>query len=338
MPRPIVAVVVVAHCTLAALAFDVISNAEIAQQRMRQLQQGYYLFLNDHNNKPPEDLVELFPDYLSNPATFWHPGDADPQPQTIDNSVPNAPNSARISFDWPLSKQYVLDDTFIADNSPDNNDGQFVSFVTVDGVVETDPPNATPSPTRVALARAHLRRLGQALLMYAGDNEKLPDDLLKLWDQGYLQSPRSFWNPGDADPLPEDINNSVPDGENSARVSFDYPAAGLSLDNIKSDTIVLIDNTGDNNDGYGVLVLTGDWNVMFVPDCLGDVSGDDRVGQGDVRTVLKNYGRRDGVNPSDGDVDADGDVDYRDLVNVLTNYGSSCTPGPSGSGGVAPTP
>ncbi|MCG3125772.1 MAG: hypothetical protein CHACPFDD_00599 [Phycisphaerae bacterium] len=340
MPRRFVAIVIVVHGTLTALAFDVFSDAKVAQQRMHQLQLGYAVFLNDHDGKPPEDLSELYPDYVEQAVTFWHPGDADPPPETIDNAVPNAPNSARISFDWVLTKDYVMDDPFIADNTPENNAGQFVSFVTVDGVVETDPPNATPTPTRVALARAHLRRLGQAMLMYANDNhERLPDDLLRLWDSGLLQSPRSFWNPGDADPLPDDINNSEPNGKDSARVSFDFPAAGMGLDEIEPDTIVVIDNTSDNNDGYGVLVLTGDWKVTFVPDCVGDVSGDDRVGPGDLRTLLRNYGRRDSVTPSDGDTDADGDVDYRDLVNVLTNYGSSCTPGPSGNGGgVLPEP
>jgi hypothetical protein len=198
--------------SLAAMAQidPVLWRAEIARQHMRQLSLGYQIYRNDYG--APPHLVDLYPHYVSNPRSFWHPGDRNRAPTTIDNEVPNGRNSARISFDWPLAvSDYTLDLPLIQDNTAANNDGRLVNFMTVDGVIETEPALATPTPTRDELARAHIRRFAQAFRLYSNDNEEYyPLDLKALWDTRCLGSPRTAWNPGDSDPCPTEITNSVP--------------------------------------------------------------------------------------------------------------------------------
>ncbi|MHC4090083.1 MAG: hypothetical protein ACYSVY_07360 [Planctomycetota bacterium] len=161
-----------------------------------------------------------------------------------------------------------------------NNGGLFVNMLTSDGIIETDPPLATPTPTAIALAQAHLRRLGVETLIYRNDNhEWFPDDLIRLWGRGHLTSPRSFWNPGDSDPLPTDITNSVPDAPNSAQVNFEYLASGLHDFEVTPDTVLMRDLSPNNNAGQGLNVLYGDLTVRFIPVSEGcpDADGDGKV-------------------------------------------------------------
>ncbi|MCH8052610.1 MAG: hypothetical protein IH895_00980 [Planctomycetes bacterium] len=290
---------------------------------MHCLQNGFGLFLNAHPGATPDDPAELFPDYVSDPLCFYHPGDSDPPPDTIDNSVPNAPNSARISFAWlNLEDCCALDEVFIQDNTEENNGGQFINMLTLDGLIETEPPLATPTPTSLRLAQAHLQRIGIALALYSNDNlGLLPDDLFQLWEEGWLRSPRTFWNPGDSDPLPDDITNSEPDAPDSTQVSFEYLGAGLTYSSLTPDTVVLRDLSPKNNGGAGVNVLWGDFAVGFVlgDPCAADFNGDGLVNAFDLAELLGHWG----VNPAHpGNFTGDAAIDAADLVILLSYWGS----------------
>lgn len=246
---------------------DVLENSDIARDRMGQLCLGLALWANQYDGSLPEDPAVLYPDFVSDPLAFWHPGDTDPPPTTIDNSVPNAPNSARISFDIISdgSRWGSPDRVLIWDNTPANNGGLFVNMLTADGIIETDPPLATPVPTSTFLAQAHLRRLGVQMRVYLNDSyEEFPDDLIRLWEGRNVETPRSFWNPGDSDPLPTDITNSVPDAPDSAQVSFEYLASGLFESDVLPDTVLMRDLSPSNNGGCGINVLFGDGTVRFI--------------------------------------------------------------------------
>jgi len=324
MIRTLSSVAVLIGCALFALPDDVFTNSEIARQRMYRLMGAFGMYWNYHE-VPPSEPHLLFPDWESDPLTFWHPGDSDPPPETIDNSVPNAPNSARISFDWPVAWDGAPDQVFIQDNTPDNNAGEFINMITLDGVVETDPPLATPTPTRMVLAQQHLRRFAIGFHFYVNDNyEWLPTDVIQMWDAGYLSSPRSFWNPGDSDPMPTDITNSELDEPNSAQVSFEYCAAGLRLMQLTPETVLLRDISDSNNGGFGIHVLWGDFRLEYIPDCPGDVTGDNRVEWTDLMVLLTNYGMTLGAYPEDGDIDGDGDVDQSDLGILLAHFEEEC--------------
>jgi hypothetical protein len=206
---------------------------------------------------------------VSDPLTFWHPGDSDPAPTTIDNSVPDAPNSAAISFEWadlPVAPGSPPDMVLLRDSTADNNGGLFVNMVTLDLVVETDPALATPTPTAAELASAHLRRFYRAMYSYTLDNyDYFPDDLLRLWEQGRLAAPRTFWNPGDSDPMPMDITNSVPDAINSTQISFEYLVGGLTVDQLAIDSVLMRDNSPSNNGGDYIHLLYNDHSVETDP-------------------------------------------------------------------------
>ncbi len=303
---------------------DVYRNARIAQERMGKIHFAYALYLNDHNLQDPPDWSDLYPDYVSDPLTFWHPGDSDPPPTTIDNSVPNAPNSAQISFE--LRGGYagwrVRDLPAILDNTPDNNEGLFINFLTRDRHVETDPPLATPTPTAVALAQMHLTRISRATRVYIDDNaERLPLDLLVFW--GYpFGSPRTFWNPGDSDPLPETINNSKVNGPNSTQISFRYLGSGWTEKDLEPDTIWMHDISPDNNEGFGINVIRGDFRVQFVPvSPLGDADLDCHVDLADVAALQNCF-----TGPDAGildnacrvfDWDGDDDIELNDLAHFV---------------------
>ena len=257
-------------CLVAApAAADVYTDAAIAQERMKELATGFWLYENQYGVGSLSDPVLLYRDYVWDPLTFWHPGDSDPAPTTIDNSLPNAPNSAAISFEWadlPVTGGEPPDAVLLRDNTADNNGGLFVNLLTFDLVVETDPPLATPTPTATELASAHLRRLYRAMYGYTLDNyDYLPDDLLQLWEQGYLAAPRTFWNPGDSDPMPTDITNSVPNAINSTQISFEFVVPGANLATLPYDAVLLRDNTPDNNGGAFIYVITADGKLSTDP-------------------------------------------------------------------------
>jgi len=256
-------------CLVAALAVaDVYTNAEIAQERMRQLSIALETYRNEHYENSPSSPADLWPEYARSPLLFWHPGDSDPAPTlTIDNAVPDAPNSAAISFDWVnFGQDDPWEPIMLRDNSADNNGGLFVNLITEDGIIETDPPLAAPTPTVDELAQAHLRVISQGLLIYANDNYGwLPDDLMALWNLDMVRSPRTFWHPGDSDPMPTDITNSVPDAINSTQISFEFVAAGQDYDTLPCDAVLLRDNTPDNNGGAFIYVITADGGLRTDP-------------------------------------------------------------------------
>ncbi|MHC4235752.1 MAG: dockerin type I domain-containing protein, partial [Planctomycetota bacterium] len=73
-----------------------------------------------------------------------------------------------------------------------------------------------------------------------------------------------------------------------------------------------------------VFEITAAFEVHFVPTCPGDVTGDGRVRQRDLRLVLRNRGLLEHAVFRDGDADGDGNVDSSDLVIVLENLGQHC--------------
>ncbi|NOX58253.1 MAG: EF-hand domain-containing protein [Planctomycetes bacterium] len=266
---------------------DVQANALVAHSRMQQLNHAALIYLND-NEEFFDDPLRLIDSGLVQPITFWHPGDSDPAPTTIDNSFPNQTNSTQISFLFRTGdySNVVGDEFVIWDNSPTNNAGQFFSMVTLDGLIETIPPAATPVPTKVTLAQAHLKRLAIAAIIYTNGNEKFfPDDVIRLYSNGDIKSPRSFWNPGDSDPLPTDITNSVPNGAESAQVSFEYLLAGLTEDGLPGDTIAFRDNSPDNNAGLGINVARVNGVVELV--LSGTVGDADQNGSIDLADWAK---------------------------------------------------
>ncbi|MCC6359608.1 MAG: hypothetical protein IT450_12760 [Phycisphaerales bacterium] len=70
------------------------------------------------------------------------------------------------------------------------------------------------------------------------------------------------------------------------------------------------------------------WGCGFdAPDtCIGDISGDRRVGLTDLSRLLNSFGSRSGATRATGDLDYDGDVDLQDLSILLGNFGINCGP------------
>jgi hypothetical protein len=281
---------VFAACTGSMLAArlvrgdEIVDNAVVAHHRLVALHTAVHIYMNE-NEEQIDDPLHLIEPYGGGPTpeSFWHPGDNDPMPTFIDNSIPNAPNSTQVSFLFRTGVIGILppDDFLIWDASPVNNAGQFISVITVDGTVETIPPVSLSFPTDVAIAQKHLKRFGWLLYLYAYNHDgRLPETLLEFYPDSITWA-RSFWNPGDSDPVPTDITNSTPDALNSVYISFDFPAAGMLWDDLTPDTIVVQDNSPANNQGLGVNVLrfpTLSGRVGFVlSGAAGDSNGDERV-------------------------------------------------------------
>ena len=278
---------------------DILENSEVARERMRRLWTGLCIYENEHEHGP-SDPAELFPQYVPDPLTFWHPGDPDPPPTTIDNSAPNAPNSARISFEWLDSLRCGGDhaDSFLIwDNSAENNGGFFINRFS--GIFETDPPLATPTPTAVSIAQARLRATAVAMRIYGTENaERLPTSLLRLWESGAWSRPDSFWNPGNPSPPPKTFTTSEPDAPNSIQGSFYYYGMGYHEWELSSQQVLMRDVHRRNNRGIGLNVLWGDWSVTF------------EFADGSLR----------------GDGNGDQIVDVRDLPHLLACLGGPAAP------------
>ncbi len=273
-------VAIIVLVTFAAAIRAGTPDTQIAQDHLRQLGTAIRWYLSDYNERL-DDPIRLWQfGYVTEPTVFWNPGDTDPQPWWITNSVPNAWSSARISYDFATCLRpcegILPDEPIVWDNTPDNNGGAFSSFHTLDGAIYTSPPNISPIPTNVAITHARLRRLWVAVGVYALENGGLaPTELLDIHPSPYAMSPRNYWNPGDSDPLPTDISTDEPDAINSARISFDYLVAGQDWDSMDPETIVLADNTSTNNAGYGVNVVNRRGFVRFVAaGTLGDADDD----------------------------------------------------------------
>jgi len=260
-------------------ADDVTDNAVIAHKKLVRLHSAVLTYLNDSDEKL-DDPLHLYPTIVNDPLLFWHPGDTNSAPQAINNSLPNAANSAQISFLFRTGNLGSLmpHDYLIWDASPDNNQGRFVSLITYEGMVETIPPLQVPVPTRSVIAQHRLANIGTTLRIYLNDSAGfLPQDLGMLYPD-FITTTRAFWNPGDSDPVPTDITNSVPNALNSANVSFDYPAAGLHEIALAPDTILVQDNTPDNNAGLGRLIYRYDGSIRFeLVGMTGDANNDERL-------------------------------------------------------------
>jgi len=66
--------------------------------RLKGLHEGIIKYPENHQGKYPEDLKELYPNYISDPKGFWCSSDKQEEPPTIDNSIIDAENSAQISY------------------------------------------------------------------------------------------------------------------------------------------------------------------------------------------------------------------------------------------------
>ena len=238
---------------------DVLARSDVARAHMKQIAAALYAYAAGNADTLPTDLSMLYPAYISNPRVFWHPGDSNPQPTTIDNNAPNQPNSTRISFAFTSADSINVDDNepLVWDNSATNNGGHFVNTLTFGNMFRTNPAWITPTPTRRELARRNLRSLVLECLAYANGNmETLPLDLIQLapW-----RSPSTFWNPGDSDAEPTAITNSIPNAPNSAQISFAYLGGTIT-----STEVFLLDNSFANNEGgSGVLVGRTDGSATF---------------------------------------------------------------------------
>ena len=66
------------------------------------------------------------------------------------------------------------------------------------------------------------------------------------------------------------------------------------------------------------------WGIV-VPQCPGDLDGDNDIDLSDLAQLLGHYGMTTGATYGDGDIDDDGDVDLSDLAELLSVYGTSCS-------------
>lgn len=267
---------------------DVLQRSAIARANMQQIATALMIYANENPDQLPPDLTMLYPDYICDPAVFWHPGDSDPPPTTIDNNEPNQPNSTRISFAYtpqPWLTYLCMEDPLIWDNSPANNGGLFISKLTVGTLFETDPPFVLPTPTRVQVARHNLWMMYRALHIYANNNaDWFPNDPIRLIEDGDVCSPSTFWNPGDNDPEPTQITNSVSDAPDSTQISYDFLTTGRNVNALGEDEILVQDNSPTNNGGHGVNVLRANGQVAFIAICndpFADADGDGDVDQSD---------------------------------------------------------
>lgn len=305
------------------LPADTLAKWQTSQTNMRTIYLALATYANDHNGNYPSDLTILYPAYISDPAVFWHPGDSQAAPTTIDNNNPDQLNSTRISYEYNLSAGNC--GPVIWDNSAGNNAGYFVTKVVRNGVVTTDPPFITPIPTRSQVGRGNIVTLFMAATEYAmGNDDRYPASLAMLFP-AYECSPGVFWHPGDTDPMPTTINNSTPNAMNSALVSFDFPAAGQDINSLDVSAVVLQDNSAANNGGRGRWIVLANGSVRFAPVCndpFADADGDRDVDAADFAVLQRClsgsyiilegcecFNRpRPGYPYGDNDVDAD-DVD-----------------------------
>ncbi len=311
---------------------EVAANAALARQRMTLILGAIALYQNDNGDLLPARLSDLYPTLIADPLVFWHPGDSDPPPTTIDNDVPNAPNSAAISFDVNLAAFSAggpaCDVWQIRDNTPLNNAGLFAGQFTWRLGYHTDPPNVLPQEppaSRIRVARQNLAWLRMALAVYANDNQDYwPLDLV-AFHADFCVAPRTWWHPGDAQPAPAEIDNQQLGALNSAQISFEYFGAGFS-ENAPDDFVVFRDNDPANNGGLGRLHVRRDFEVVYVPVCPGDATGEQVVNLADFLVLEANLGAFECADPVDGDLNGDGSADMRDAALLQERFGASCVP------------
>ncbi len=95
--------------------------------RLRSLRDALFQYAIDHDDQVPDQLSTLFLEgYVDEPGLFYSLGDVDLPPATIDNDVPNTPDSALISYDYPFRGDIFSappDDIILIDNTADNHAG-----------------------------------------------------------------------------------------------------------------------------------------------------------------------------------------------------------------------
>lgn len=306
---------------------DVIERATIARQHMNRIRNALAVYMNQYD-WPPAHASALYPEWIDDPLAFWHPGDSDPPPTTIDNDVPNAPNSALISFDIDLSggRNWPDNHAYIRDNSAANNGGLFINENW--GMWYTDPPGMMPWPTATAVARYNLRGLVSAIRVYSNDNSDWwPTDLMQLVPDDVSPSEytrRFFWHPGDNQPMPTAITNSILNALDSAQISFEYLVAGLNENSYDPNLAFFRDNSPINNGGLGTLTVYADGRVEYQPLCWGDATADLHVNFDDFVRLADNLGAFGTSLPLQGDLNADSNADMRDVALLQLHFGESC--------------
>lgn len=175
-----------------------------------------------------------------------------------------------------------------------------------------------------------------AIAIYANDNvDFTPLDLRNLLPDCCLR-PRDFWHPGDPQPEPTQITNSLPNGLESTQISFDYLTPGQNTGGWIWPTIVLLrDNDPAYNHGLGRLEVRGDFQTYFLVDCLGDATGENTIDLADADIVAANLDPDPAVavpawEPR-GNLNNDDAVDLRDLALVQTRFMQGCSPQAAGS-------
>ncbi|HSW45242.1 MAG TPA: thrombospondin type 3 repeat-containing protein, partial [Phycisphaerae bacterium] len=268
------------------------SPNQTVTMNLQQIGIALYLYAIDNNSRFPTKLSMLYPHYVANPTVFWHPGDNNPIPTTINNDLPDKPNSAQISYRYLGADYRTSCDAgviLLVDNSLSNNGWAGINIFTASGQVYFYAP-VMPSCqlplSCMSTAAANLRAIGMALYTYANENnDDFPTTFSMLYDYGLITNPRTFWNPGDSDPYPTTIDNDLPDKPNSSQISFEYLGAGRGA-YINQREIVARDNTAANNGGFGIYALYADSHVAFIPSRtltgIAITSGPDTVPEGGI--------------------------------------------------------
>lgn len=122
-----------------------------AVSRLRLLHQNATIYSFDHQDHFPALASQLYhPDYVTDPTTFYSPGDSNDPPTTIVGDVPDAPDSAAISFDYPGAGQSTggnPSSLLFVDNTDANHAGLGRAAVYFDGRTTFLPSSPHPLGT-----------------------------------------------------------------------------------------------------------------------------------------------------------------------------------------------
>ena len=95
---------------------------------VKQIGLALQMYAQDHKNKFPDDLKEIYQSYFKNPSVFWCPADTDPKPTDITNSIPNQPNSCQVSYTYypghSANEGSVADVIIVEDNNLKQHNGR----------------------------------------------------------------------------------------------------------------------------------------------------------------------------------------------------------------------
>lgn len=154
--------------------------------------------------------------------------------------------------------------------------------------------------------------------------------------------PRGFTTAGFAAVQAAPVGYSYPDGQYWDDTSFAIPAGSVRADvrlyyqSTSREYIEFLRDTNfTNSDGqtaYDQWVAAGKSSpvemdlqtlAVSVPDCTGDLNGDNVISLSDLTILLSNYGLPNAT-PLMGDLNGDHIVDLADLSQLLSRYGLSC--------------